>query len=179
MKEILNFLCEWGPVFLFFSVLLLAMMIIVEGHFWEWEIVWLFWYTCWYGLSFIGTGRFPACASFVICSLPFHSYLNDLERIGSPGYVPTQQDVLRVRVPTTGIIEYPFDLENVIFRYWYQVLPTLSMVGYLLNSWSASWKPSMPLSSTARLTHCWWYTLKDWPIKQASILLLRLSGKTI
>uniref|UniRef100_H3DDD7 Guanine nucleotide-binding protein subunit alpha n=1 Tax=Tetraodon nigroviridis TaxID=99883 RepID=H3DDD7_TETNG len=43
-------------------------------------------------------------------------YLNDLERIGSPGYVPTQQDVLRVRVPTTGIIEYPFDLDNVIFR---------------------------------------------------------------
>ncbi|KAJ3600156.1 hypothetical protein NHX12_034106 [Muraenolepis orangiensis] len=28
----------------------------------------------------------------------------------------TLQDVLRVRVPTTGIIEYPFDLENIIFR---------------------------------------------------------------
>uniref|UniRef100_A0A8B9SWF5 Guanine nucleotide-binding protein subunit alpha n=1 Tax=Anas platyrhynchos TaxID=8839 RepID=A0A8B9SWF5_ANAPL len=26
------------------------------------------------------------------------------------------QDILRVRVPTTGIIEYPFDLENIIFR---------------------------------------------------------------
>lgn len=34
-----------------------------------------------------------------------------------PSFVPTQQDVLRVRVPTTGIIEYPFDLENIIFRY--------------------------------------------------------------
>uniref|UniRef100_A0A674ND38 Guanine nucleotide-binding protein subunit alpha n=1 Tax=Takifugu rubripes TaxID=31033 RepID=A0A674ND38_TAKRU len=44
-------------------------------------------------------------------------YLNDLERLGSPGYVPTQQDVLRVRVPTTGIIEYPFDLDNIIFSY--------------------------------------------------------------
>ncbi|XP_008591618.1 PREDICTED: guanine nucleotide-binding protein subunit alpha-14-like [Galeopterus variegatus] len=33
-----------------------------------------------------------------------------------PSFVPTQQDVLRVRVPTTGIIEYPFDLENIIFR---------------------------------------------------------------
>uniref|UniRef100_A0A8C7T8R2 Guanine nucleotide-binding protein subunit alpha n=1 Tax=Oncorhynchus mykiss TaxID=8022 RepID=A0A8C7T8R2_ONCMY len=31
-------------------------------------------------------------------------------------YVPTQQDVLRVRVPTTGIIEYPFDLQSVVFR---------------------------------------------------------------
>ncbi|CAB1324373.1 unnamed protein product [Coregonus sp. 'balchen'] len=45
-------------------------------------------------------------------------YLRDLERIATVGYVPTQQDVLRVRVPTTGIIEYPFDLENIIFRYW-------------------------------------------------------------
>lgn len=30
-------------------------------------------------------------------------------------------------------IEYPFDLENIIFRYWYQVLPILSLVGYMLN----------------------------------------------
>lgn len=59
--------------------------------------------------------------------VPSHSsYLNDLDRIGSPGYVPTQQDVLRVRVPTTGIIEYPFDLENIIFRYWCQAPPRLS-----------------------------------------------------
>ncbi|XP_077200852.1 guanine nucleotide-binding protein subunit alpha-14 isoform X2 [Paroedura picta] len=43
-------------------------------------------------------------------------YLSDMDRIGIPSYVPTQQDVLRVRVPTTGIIEYPFDLENTIFR---------------------------------------------------------------
>ncbi|KAK6492988.1 guanine nucleotide-binding protein subunit alpha-14 [Huso huso] len=43
-------------------------------------------------------------------------YLDGLERISVPSYIPTQQDVLRVRVPTTGIIEYPFDLENVIFR---------------------------------------------------------------
>lgn len=46
------------------------------------------------------------------------SYLSDVDRIATPGYLPTQQDVLRVRVPTTGIIEYPFDLENIIFRYW-------------------------------------------------------------
>ncbi|XP_044309342.1 guanine nucleotide-binding protein subunit alpha-11 [Varanus komodoensis] len=43
-------------------------------------------------------------------------YLTDVDRIATPGYLPTQQDVLRVRVPTTGIIEYPFDLENIIFR---------------------------------------------------------------
>lgn len=44
------------------------------------------------------------------------SYLTDVDRIATVGYLPTQQDVLRVRVPTTGIIEYPFDLENIIFR---------------------------------------------------------------
>ncbi|XP_030049579.1 guanine nucleotide-binding protein subunit alpha-14 [Microcaecilia unicolor] len=43
-------------------------------------------------------------------------YISDVDRISAPSYVPTQQDVLRVRVPTTGIIEYPFDLENIIFR---------------------------------------------------------------
>ncbi|XP_037680066.1 guanine nucleotide-binding protein subunit alpha-11 [Choloepus didactylus] len=43
-------------------------------------------------------------------------YLADVDRIATLGYLPTQQDVLRVRVPTTGIIEYPFDLENIIFR---------------------------------------------------------------
>ncbi|XP_054042298.1 guanine nucleotide-binding protein subunit alpha-14 isoform X2 [Rissa tridactyla] len=43
-------------------------------------------------------------------------YLTDLDRIAMPSFVPTQQDILRVRVPTTGITEYPFDLENTIFR---------------------------------------------------------------
>ncbi|XP_058492944.1 guanine nucleotide-binding protein subunit alpha-14 [Solea solea] len=43
-------------------------------------------------------------------------YLTDLERISQPSYMPDLQDILRVRVPTTGIIEYPFDMENVIFR---------------------------------------------------------------
>ena len=31
--------------------------------------------------------------------------------------MPTEQDVLRVRVPTTGIIEYPFTIHSVIFRW--------------------------------------------------------------
>ncbi|XP_056915535.1 guanine nucleotide-binding protein subunit alpha-11b isoform X1 [Takifugu flavidus] len=43
-------------------------------------------------------------------------YLTDLDRIADPNYLPTQQDVLRVRIPTTGIIEYPFDLQSIIFR---------------------------------------------------------------
>ncbi|XP_029921460.1 guanine nucleotide-binding protein subunit alpha-14-like [Myripristis murdjan] len=43
-------------------------------------------------------------------------YLSDLDRIAAPSYIPTLQDILRVRVPTTGIIEYVFDLTQVIFR---------------------------------------------------------------
>ncbi|ESN98766.1 hypothetical protein HELRODRAFT_162221 [Helobdella robusta] len=43
-------------------------------------------------------------------------YLDNLDTIASPNYLPTLQDILRVRVPTTGIIEYPFDLDSIIFR---------------------------------------------------------------
>ncbi|XP_072391238.1 guanine nucleotide-binding protein G(q) subunit alpha isoform X4 [Diabrotica undecimpunctata] len=43
-------------------------------------------------------------------------YLSDLERIKDPDYLPTEQDILRARAPTTGIIEYPFDLDSIIFR---------------------------------------------------------------
>lgn len=39
-----------------------------------------------------------------------------MDRIATANYLPSQQDVLRVRVPTTGIIEYPFHLENVVIR---------------------------------------------------------------
>lgn len=52
----------------------------------------------------------------LISSSFFISYLTDLDRIAEPSYLPDLQDILRVRVPTTGIIEYPFDMENVIFR---------------------------------------------------------------
>ena len=44
------------------------------------------------------------------------SYLSDLERIEKPDFLPTEQDILRARVPTTGLIEYPFDLDSIIFR---------------------------------------------------------------
>lgn len=43
-------------------------------------------------------------------------YLSDLGRISAPSYVPTVDDVLRVRAPTTGIIEYRFYLRPAIFR---------------------------------------------------------------
>ncbi|KAK2724737.1 guanine nucleotide-binding protein G(q) subunit alpha-like [Artemia franciscana] len=43
-------------------------------------------------------------------------YLKHLDRIADPNYLPTEQDILRVRVPTTGINEYRFDLKGVTFR---------------------------------------------------------------
>lgn len=44
-------------------------------------------------------------------------YLDDLDRLGAADYVPTEQDVLRVRIPTTGINEYLFEFDGrVTFR---------------------------------------------------------------
>uniref|UniRef100_A0A8D0GW38 G protein subunit alpha transducin 3 n=1 Tax=Sphenodon punctatus TaxID=8508 RepID=A0A8D0GW38_SPHPU len=43
-------------------------------------------------------------------------YLNDLDRLTAPGYVPNEQDVLRSRVKTTGIIETQFSFKDLQFR---------------------------------------------------------------
>lgn len=47
----------------------------------------------------------------------YFSYLSDLARIEKDDYLPTEQDILRARQPTTGILEYPFDLDGIVFRY--------------------------------------------------------------
>uniref|UniRef100_A0A4W6CIJ3 Guanine nucleotide binding protein (G protein), alpha inhibiting activity polypeptide 3 n=1 Tax=Lates calcarifer TaxID=8187 RepID=A0A4W6CIJ3_LATCA len=43
-------------------------------------------------------------------------YLNDLDRICQSNYVPTQQDVLRTRVKTTGIVETHFTFKDLYFK---------------------------------------------------------------
>ncbi|KFQ26813.1 Guanine nucleotide-binding protein G(i) subunit alpha-2, partial [Merops nubicus] len=43
-------------------------------------------------------------------------YLNDLERIARADYIPTQQDVLRTRVKTTGIVETHFTFKDLHFK---------------------------------------------------------------
>lgn len=43
-------------------------------------------------------------------------YLNALERISGFGYIPTQQDVLRTRIKTTGIIETNFTFKDLNFK---------------------------------------------------------------
>jgi len=43
-------------------------------------------------------------------------YFDQIDRISDINYLPTQQDILRVRIPTTGINEYTFVLSSVRFR---------------------------------------------------------------
>ncbi|KAG7267503.1 hypothetical protein CRUP_008264 [Coryphaenoides rupestris] len=43
-------------------------------------------------------------------------FFEDVIRITAPNYVPTEMDVLRVRVRTCGIIETQFEVNNVVFR---------------------------------------------------------------
>ncbi|NXQ15755.1 GNAI1 protein, partial [Peucedramus taeniatus] len=43
-------------------------------------------------------------------------YLNDLDRIAQTSYIPTQQDVLRTRVKTTGIVETHFTFKDLHFK---------------------------------------------------------------
>ncbi|KAG9509572.1 hypothetical protein GZH46_01902, partial [Fragariocoptes setiger] len=43
-------------------------------------------------------------------------FLNSLSRISHPNYVPTQQDVLRTRVKTSGICETKFKYKGIPFR---------------------------------------------------------------
>jgi len=45
------------------------------------------------------------------------SFLGDIARIEQAEYLPTDQDILRVRVATTDIHEYPFNLDGLQIRY--------------------------------------------------------------
>lgn len=46
-----------------------------------------------------------------------NSYLDSLDRIGAADYQPTEQDILRTRVKTTGIVETHFTFKNLHFRW--------------------------------------------------------------
>lgn len=47
----------------------------------------------------------------------FLSFIDNLDRIAAQGYIPSPQDVLQVRFPTTGIIDHCFTLETITLRY--------------------------------------------------------------
>ena len=43
-------------------------------------------------------------------------YFNAIDRMSSPGYTPTDQDILRSRVKTTGITETTFKVGELTYR---------------------------------------------------------------
>ncbi|XP_055356165.1 guanine nucleotide-binding protein G(o) subunit alpha [Paramacrobiotus metropolitanus] len=43
-------------------------------------------------------------------------FLDDLDRLGQKDYQPTEQDILRTRVKTTGIVEVHFSFKNLNFK---------------------------------------------------------------
>lgn len=60
-----------------------------------------------------------AVVIFFLSSAPSRlsfSYMNNLDRITSQDYIPTEQDVLRVRFPTTGIHDYSFTVNTITLR---------------------------------------------------------------
>lgn len=60
-------------------------------------------------ISFTKTDCRTVCSGII-------SYLNEMDRICKPEYMPTEQDVLRSRVKTTGIIEEQFSCKELHFR---------------------------------------------------------------
>ena len=44
------------------------------------------------------------------------SFLDSLERLGEATYTPSEQDILRTRVKTTGIVEIQFHFKKLHFR---------------------------------------------------------------
>lgn len=54
------------------------------------------------------------------------SYLDSLDRIGAADYQPTEQDILRTRVKTTGIVETHFTFKNLHFRSVFRYFRTFS-----------------------------------------------------
>lgn len=66
--------------------------------------------------EFLSPGLVARRCLAVLMNVSSHSYLNDLERISHGAYVPTQQDVLRTRVKTTGIVETHFTFKDLHFK---------------------------------------------------------------
>lgn len=54
--------------------------------------------------------------TFINNLILIYSYFDEIDRIATPGYIPIEQDILRSRAPTAGIIEYKFDMEQLVFR---------------------------------------------------------------
>lgn len=63
------------------------------------------------------TSVITSFSSFFLPPFLCFSYMSNLDRISSSDYIPTEQDVLRVRFPTTGIHDYAFSIKNITLRW--------------------------------------------------------------
>ncbi|CAP21244.2 Protein CBR-GOA-1 [Caenorhabditis briggsae] len=61
-------------------------------------------------------------------------FLDDLERLGEASYQPTEQDILRTRVKTTGIVEVHFTFKNLNFKFCILTLQTLKATNRMHES---------------------------------------------
>ncbi|CAJ0581937.1 unnamed protein product, partial [Mesorhabditis spiculigera] len=43
-------------------------------------------------------------------------FMQNLDRVREPDYLPTTDDILKSRVPTTGVIQFSFIIKNFVFR---------------------------------------------------------------
>lgn len=46
----------------------------------------------------------------------FASFYDQIDNLWSPGYKPSDQDIIRCRAKTTGIVETTFHLGNLTYR---------------------------------------------------------------
>ena len=55
---------------------------------------------------------FGLCCLTPVCIGSFHSFLSDISRVASRTYMPTDDDILRARLPTVGVQEHRITLEH-------------------------------------------------------------------
>ena len=79
-------------------------------------------------------------------------FLDQLYRIGSPDFLPNEQDILRTRVKTTGIVEINFSFKNLNFRL-FDVGGQRSERKKWFVLFARCLRPSTPSSSSSRI-HC-------------------------
>ncbi|XP_007233799.3 guanine nucleotide-binding protein subunit alpha-13b [Astyanax mexicanus] len=73
-------------------------------------------------------------------------FLDNLDKLGMPDYLPSQQDILLARKPTKGIHEYDFEIKNVPFkmvdvggqrserRRWFECFDSVTSILFLVSS---------------------------------------------
>lgn len=59
--------------------------------------------------------------SILCSSTNLFSFFEHIDRVIHPKFAPVDQDILRARLRTTGIVENTFLIENVDFRYLFSL----------------------------------------------------------